>query len=238
MDGHIASIVDRCDGIVVGGPADGSHISAQRRRASKRPLSIRIEVVCDLFRTESQLLVFLDGAAEEIELELLTVIVLLIVETIGLGIGKEVLVESALTAGTEDLDTVCSLNERVIIGDFRVRAGIHQHVGVLDAEISISGTAGSMENKLAIRVLDIVCIMTRVVGVLDARFLDRDRKAGEIDTILRKNDAVDNGHGNRILLALVLVEGGKGHAGLAVLVHKQIDTVLGLLADFQFDFAC
>ena len=80
--------------------------------------------------------------------------------------------------------------------------------------------------------------MTRIVGVLHAGILEFHRKTGEINAILRKNDTVRHDNGDGKILALVFVKGGEGHAVRAIFIHQQVNTILGLFTNFQFNLAC
>ena len=79
--------------------------------------------------------------------------------------------------------------------------------------------------------------MTRVVGVLHAGILEFHRKAGEINAVLRKNDAVRHDDGDGKILALVFIKGGESHAVRTIFIHQQVNAILGLFADFQFNLA-
>ena len=238
MDGYKAAIIDRRDGNVVGGPSDGSHITAQRRRASKRTLSVRVEVVGDIVRAEGQLLMLLGGAAEPEEMEVRPGrIVLLVVESVCRGVGEEIEVATGVD-GAHDPYTVLGLHEGVIIL-ISLPLDIH-FVTVHNVEgicTFVRSSGRCIENIFALRVSDVVCIVTRVVGVLHAGILEFHRKAGEINAILRKNDTVRHDHGDGKILVLVFVKGSESHAVRAIFIHQQVNAIFGLFADFQFNLA-
>ena len=239
MDGHMAAIIDRRDGNVVGGPGDRSHISAQRWRAGKRALSVRVEVVGDIFCAEGQLLMLLDGATKPEEVEVRPGrTVLLVVKAVCGGVGEEIEVAAGVD-GAYDPYTVLGLHEGVIILISRPLdihfVAVHNVEGVCTF---VRSTGRGIENIFAFRVSDIVCIVTRIVGVLHAGILEFHRKTGEINAILRKNDTVRHDNGDGKILALVFVKGGEGHAVRAIFIHQQVNTILGLFTDFQFNLAC
>ena len=178
-------------------------------------------------------------------MEFLTRIVLLVVESVRGAVGEKVLVTSGGTGdGTQDLDAVCGLDEGMIILVGRT-VDVHL-VDVLDLE-RVSGlersTLCGIEHILTQRVLDIVGVVTGVVGVLNRVAVailgdfDGHRELGEVLSVLGDDDAVHDGYGDGVFVRFVFVKCCEGHAVRPVFVDQQVNAILGLFTDFQFNLA-
>ena len=236
MDRDLAFSIDRGDGFIAGAICDGSFCARKSRGICEDSRSICVKVVFYPLRAEGRVLLFLDGAAELVEMEIRSGgVVLLIVKAVCGIVGEQVKVASGID-GAHDPDTVRCLREGVIV--FIIRPLDLHFVAVQDVErvCAFVRPAGcGVEDILPFGVPDIIGIVPRIVGMLLPGVLEIYLKAGEIDAILRENDSVHDGHRDGKIPALVFVKRSEGHTVCAILVHKQIDAIFRFSAHREFD---